>query len=341
MSSSLTCSPHLHTFPCLFLLPQPLSSITAHSPFHPLLLSPSPRRIFFPLRASKNPQSTKPNEAVKNSKQTQKAEEFAVVIEVVEGEEYMSRFEETALEAKEYTASMIQAIPGPRVAGTNLPWMLALPLGYVGVAFVIAFVKTVLKFNSPKGRRQRQVNKNAVLCKSIDDLLQKGGEKNLDSGLKRLKDKTGFSTEEILRKYIRYALNEKPFNPDMVASLIQLRKASQLEDSQSAEILNEISRRIVAIYGPVVMDISGYSEAGFKKKLAVQALFGKVLYLSELPEFSTKDNSLIVKEIFGVTDEDVDELRTSTFSEAGDVDSLEKLIDEDSEDSDEKPAEPK
>lgn len=253
----------------------------------------------------------------------------------------MSRFEETALEAKEYTASMIQAIPGPRVAGTNLPWMLALPLGYVGVAFVIAFVKTVLKLNSPKGRRQRQVNKNAVLCKSIDDLLQKGGEKNLNSGLKRLKDKTGFSTEEILRKYIRYALNEKPFNPDMVASLIQLRKASQLEDSQSAEILNEISRRIVAIYGPVVMDISGYSEAGFKKKLAVQALFGKVLYLSELPEFSTKDNSLIVKEIFGVTDEDVDELRISTFSEAGDVDSLEKLIDEDSEDSDEKPAEPK
>ena len=51
--------------------------------------------------------------------------------------------------------------------------------------------------------------------------------------------------EEVLRKYIRYALNEKPFNPDMVSGLIQLRKASLLDDSQVAEILNEISRRIV------------------------------------------------------------------------------------------------
>jgi hypothetical protein len=51
--------------------------------------------------------------------------------------------------------------------------------------------------------------------------------------------------EEILRKYIRYALNEKPFNPVLVANLIELRKASVLADSQVAEILNEISRRIV------------------------------------------------------------------------------------------------
>lgn len=51
--------------------------------------------------------------------------------------------------------------------------------------------------------------------------------------------------EDVLRKYIRYALNEKPFNPDLVVNLIQLRKASMLDDSQVAEILNEISRRIV------------------------------------------------------------------------------------------------
>jgi len=54
---------------------------------------------------------------------------------------------------------------------------------------------------------------------------------------------TGFGLEEILRKYI-YALNEKPFNPHMVADLIQLRRASMLSDSHVAEILNEISRRI-------------------------------------------------------------------------------------------------
>lgn len=55
--------------------------------------------------------------------------------------------------------------------------------------------------------------------------------------------------EEILRKYIRYALNEKPFNAEVVADLICLRKASMLDDSQVAETLNDISRRIVSDKG--------------------------------------------------------------------------------------------
>lgn len=38
--------------------------------------------------------------------------------------------------------------------------------------------------------------------------------------------------------------------------------------------------------GPVVMDMSGYTEKGFKRKLAVQALFGKVYYLSEVSGFN-------------------------------------------------------
>ena len=36
-----------------------------------------------------------------------------------------------------------------------------------------------------------------------------------------------------------------PFNPDLVANLIQLRKALGLDDAQVAGILNEISRQIV------------------------------------------------------------------------------------------------
>ncbi|TQD72465.1 hypothetical protein C1H46_042005 [Malus baccata] len=178
------------------------------------------------------------------------------------------------------------------------------------------------------------VNKNAMLCKSIDELFQRGADEVKLDALHQLVQKTGFSMEEILRKYIRYTLNEKPFNPDVVSNLIQLRKASMFDDSQVAEILNEISRRIVRDKGPVVMDVSGYTERGFKRKLAVQSLFGKVFYLSELPEFCSRDSSLIVKEIFGVTDEDADKLRIHTLSEAGDMDSLEKMVDgSDSDDS--------
>lgn len=114
----------------------------------------------------------------------------------------------------------------------------------------------------------------------------------------------------------------------MVVDLIHLRKASMLEDTEVAEILNEISRRIVREKGPIVMDLTGFTEQGFKRKLAVQTLFGKIMYLSELPEFCSRDSSLVVKEIFGVTDEDADSLRSHTLSEAGDIESLERMVDD-------------
>lgn len=260
--------------------------------------------------------------AVQGKAEQQKGEE------VIEEEEELPWIQEKALDLVEFTGSVTQAIPGPRVGSSSLPWILALPLAYAGLTFVIAFVKTVKKFTSPKEKRRRLVTKNAILCKSIDDFFQEGRENfKLDDALQGLAKKTGFGMEEILRKYIRYALNEKPFNPDLVVNLIELRKASMLADSQVAEILNEISRRIVRDKGPVVMDMSGYSEKGFKRKLAVQALFGKVFYLSELPEFCSRDSSLVVKEIFGVTDDDANKLRIHTISEAGDMDSLEKMVD--------------
>lgn len=257
-------------------------------------------------------------------KQVAAKEEAAAEEEEVE--EDLPWIQEKALDVVEFTGSVTQAIPGPRVGRTSLPLLLAIPLAYAGLTLAIALVKTLRKFNSPKEKRRKLVNKNAVLCKSIDALFEKGEVALPQPALKQLMQKTGFYMEEILRKYIRYALNEKPFNPVLVESLIQLRKATSLDDSQVSEILNEISRRIVRDKGPVVMDMSGYSEKGFKRKLAVQTLFGKVFYLSELPEFCSRDSSLKVKEIFGVTDEDAEKLRVPTLSEAGDMDSLEKMV---------------
>lgn len=279
--------------------------------------------------------STNPVEIKKSANPSKEVEEE------VEVEEEMPWIQEKALDLVEFTGSVRDAIPGPRVGGSSLPLILAVPLAYVGITFAIAFVKTVKKFNSPKAKRRKLVNKNAMLCKSVDALFEKGRDEIQQSSLKGLVQKTGFDMEEIMRKYIRYVLNEKPFSPDTVADLIELRKASMLDDSQVAEVLNEISRRIVRDKGPVVMDMSGYSEKGFKRKLAVQALFGKVFYLSELPEFCSEGSSLAVKEIFGVTDEDADKIRAHPVSEAGDMISLEKMADtsdSDDDDSSELPA---
>lgn len=59
----------------------------------------------------------------------------------------------------------------------------------------------------------------------------------------------GFGAIEVVRKYLRYALNEKPFTPELVSSLIQFRRASSLSDEEMAEVLNDISRRTVKAKG--------------------------------------------------------------------------------------------
>ncbi|KAA8528887.1 hypothetical protein F0562_033625 [Nyssa sinensis] len=297
----------------------------------PLSTSSSSIHIVSAPAAAANNTNSKPSHS--SSSDGKKAADDKQQLEEEEVEEELPWIQEKALDLVEFTGSVTQAIPGPRVGSSSFPWILAVPMAYVGISFIIAFVKTVRKFNSPKEIRRKLVNNNAMLCKSIDELFEKGRDGVQQTALEGLMQKTGFNMEEIMRKYIRYVLNEKPFNPDLVANLIQLRKASMLDDSQVAEILNEISRRIVKDKGPVVMEMSGYSEKGFKRKLAVQALFGKVYYLSELPEFCSRDSSLIVKEIFGVADEDAEKLRIHTHSEVGDMDSLEKMVDgSDSED---------
>ncbi|CAA6655709.1 unnamed protein product [Spirodela intermedia] len=332
------------------------SSLLLHPP---LSMGPNVRPVAAPLRGQGNPfpgpfslppltqvsprklarcvitraKGKMPSQEVSGSQQQSKNASVPMADEEEEVEEDLPWIQEKAMDLVEFTGTVTQALPGPRVGQSKLPWVLAVPLAYIGVSFVIAFVKTVKKFTSPRAQKRRLVNKNATLLKSIDELFVQGNNQVQYSALKELMQKTDFSMEDVLRKYIRYALNEKPFNPQLVVNLICLRKASMLDDPQVADVLNEVSRRIVKEKGPVVMDISGFTEKGFKRKLAVQALFAKILYLSELPEICSRDGSLMIKEIFGVTDEDADTLKIQTLSESGDVDSLERMVDSDSEES--------
>lgn len=78
--------------------------------------------------------------------------------EEIEVEEELPWIQEKALDLVEFTGSVTQAIPGPRVGQSSLPWILALPLAYAGITFVIAFLKTLKKFSSPKEKRRRLVS---------------------------------------------------------------------------------------------------------------------------------------------------------------------------------------
>lgn len=234
-------------------------------------------------------------------------------------------------DAKEAAQAIVAAIPGPRIGTSGIPWMFVLPAAYLGGTLVGAIIKIILKLNSPRAKRQRQVNKNAGLMETLDEVLAapEGGFGAITPAqFKATASKFGFGGDEILRKYLRYALNEKPFGPELVASLISVRKASQIPDEGIADVLNEISRRTVKAKGPVVMNTSGFTEKGLQRKAAVQALFTKLLYLSELEEFCSQSvrEKLEVKSIFGVTDDDADSIRITSLSSAEDMEKLDKAM---------------
>ena len=96
-------------------------------------------------------------------------EEEEVVEEVVEvagdeeeeqeGESWVS---ERVHDVQEATQAMIEAVPGPRVGSSGMPWLVALPLGYMVLTFMVAVVRTVRKRNTPQAKRRRQVSSSST-----------------------------------------------------------------------------------------------------------------------------------------------------------------------------------
>eukprot|EP00897_Mesotaenium_endlicherianum_P003954 jgi/Mesen1/3587/ME000020S03116 len=296
-----------------------------------------------------------------------------------EDEEELHWADEKVEDAKEMLETIGERIPGPRVGQSGMPLLVAIPLWYLTASFVWTIYKMVVKFNTPRAKKRRQVGKNAYLVELLDEFFPSQRGNFTPTELKKLQietgfgapeiirkyiryalnerpfnaelvadlihlrqvsalpdeeiaevlNETGFGAPEIIRKYIRYALNERPFNAELVADLIHLRQVSALPDEEIAEVLNEVSRRIVKQKGAVVMSLEGFTEKGVQRKVAVQAVFSKLLYLSELEEFcsSSVREKMLVKTAFGVTDSDADSLRIQTLSEATDLESWEKNLD--------------
>lgn len=147
------------------LFPKPLSLIRKQKPFAPqfpstlplLSISSPPSRPFLAIAAANSGRSN-----VDAKKEVEVVEE-----EEEEVEEELPWIQEKALDLVEFTGSVTQAIPGPRVGQSSLPWILAVPLAYLGVTFAIAVVKTVRKFNSPLEKRRKLVGPPFPLIVSL------------------------------------------------------------------------------------------------------------------------------------------------------------------------------
>ncbi|CAK9174095.1 unnamed protein product [Ilex paraguariensis] len=132
-------------------------------PFFPTTSSSylSSARIGLTAVASSSTKNSNTNPANKKNDSEKKREEKEVE-EEEEVEEELPWIQEKAMDLVEFSGSVTQAIPGPRVGQSSLPWILVIPLAYVGISFVIAFVKTVRKFNSPKEKRRKLESQSAT-----------------------------------------------------------------------------------------------------------------------------------------------------------------------------------
>lgn len=111
----------------------------------------------------------------KNPKESKQATSTdASVQEEEEVEEDLPWIHEKALDLVEFTGTVTQAVPGPRVGQSKLPWILAVPLAWVGLSFVIGFVKAVKKFTSPRAQRKRLVFPFISLLNQSIDMISCG-----------------------------------------------------------------------------------------------------------------------------------------------------------------------
>jgi len=218
-------------------------------------------------------------------------------------------------------------------------------LGFFFLASTFAYscYKVFRKATSGRARRKRTVNKNVEVVERLKHFFPH--ERNsLNRGVvKGLSLKTGYTSAEIFRKYLRYKLTEEPFTLDFVADVLALKNACELDGEEMKEILVESGERMLKKYGTLMTNLAGLTQSGMERKIDGAGKFAKLMYLADLDEFIDKtaggEVQLKLKEMFGATDEDYNKVKiTALGSDEVDVSSLNTMIasmDESSETSEE------
>ncbi len=84
-------------------------------------------------------------------------------------------------------------------------------VGFMGVTFVIAVVKTMARGASSTGRRAKQVNKNLAVVTELSKYLPDNRAGLSGRAIAGIRLRTGFKPAEIFRKYLWYLLRERKY----------------------------------------------------------------------------------------------------------------------------------
>jgi hypothetical protein len=76
-----------------------------------------------------------------------------------EGEEIeLSWAQEKYLDLKQSVGVVVEKVPGPRVASSNMPWLIAVPLVYLGFTLLVSIAKVIKKNSTPRAKKKRLVS---------------------------------------------------------------------------------------------------------------------------------------------------------------------------------------
>jgi len=193
----------------------------------------------------------------------------------------------------------------------------ALGLFFLASTFLYSCYKVFRKATSGSERRKRTVNKNVEVVERLKNFFPQE-RASVNKGVVRgLAMKTGYSTEEIFRKYLRYKLTEEAFTLDFVADVLTLKNACALTSEQVKSVLVETGERMFKKYGTLMTDLTGMSKSGIERKIDGAGKFAKLMYLADLNEFidteQGEETMLKLKETFGATEEDYIKLKITAL----------------------------
>ncbi|KAK3236466.1 hypothetical protein CYMTET_53398, partial [Cymbomonas tetramitiformis] len=249
-------------------------------------------------------------------------EEWEEVEEEVEVEEVVEREPITVKSVAQQVPTLVQNTPvlknGLIFAG-----------GLLATTFLWSCFQVYKKYTTPRAKRKRTVSKNRLIVDTLDAFLPSKRTSLNPGELRKLSRTTGFSPDLVFRKYLRYLLDQRPFDPDAVSDVLVLRAACGLTDEQIKEVLRESAKRGFERTGILMISPTGMTAEGLLKKAGGRALFSKLMYFSDmeelLPSGGRDELQLEILEIFGATSEDYETLRIKTLSEA-DTAALEALM---------------
>ena len=211
-------------------------------------------------------------------------------------------------------------VPGRRkpVQLPEVPrWAVYGPLIFLSTTFAYSVAKWRKKQTTPKAKRRKTVQANRFVVEEIDKFLPSARGKLTAGKVQNLALQAGYRKDEIFRKYLRFLINERPFDEDAVQDVLHLKSACGLSDAQVADAIAETARRSVDKYGSLMLDPVGMTADGLRRKATGRALFAKLLYLQDLDSLIAGDSPAAqtcdVAAIFGASQSDVGQLRITSL----------------------------